>query len=198
MLISTDSEEIAEISRYFGAQTPILRPSYLATDEATDREVFVHFFKEAEKLDIPISRNVVHLRPTTPGRNFEIIDKAILEFSLNKNCTSLRSAHSAELYPHKWFNLENKYFVPLIKNLPDVEVTNMPRQMFPKVYIPNGYIDIVSYWTFQVNGKFHGNKIKSYLTNKVIDIDTKLDLEEVKKNKEIKYLSENIKKDYKF
>ena len=64
-------------------------------------------------MDIPLTEDVVHFRPTTPGRNIETIDKAILQYySENNQCTSMRSAHKSDFHPHKWFNLEEGYFKP--------------------------------------------------------------------------------------
>ena len=196
--VSTDSEEIAEIANLYGAKTPFLRPKYLASDKASDKQVFLHFFQEAYKLDIPITEDIVHLRPTTPGRNVEIIDKAISEFISSNKCSSMRSAHKSDFHPHKWFNLKDDYFNPLIKNISNIEVTNMPRQSFPDVYIPNGYIDVVKYSTFKYSGVFHGTKIKSFLTEKVIDIDKHTDLEKAIKEPTIKNLAKSIKKKYIF
>ena len=139
-----------------------MRPEYLASDKANDKQVFFHFFNEAFKLKLPLTEDVVHLRPTTPCRKIKTVDEAISEFYLNKSCTSLRSAHKADLHPHKWFNLEDGYFRPVIKSISNIEVTNMPRQSFPSVYIPNGYIDIVKFSTFKHDGIFHGNKIKAF------------------------------------
>ena len=155
--VSTDSEEIAKVAEFFGAKIPFLRPKHLASDDSSDKEVFVHFFKEAKKLNISITKEIVHLRPTTPGRDIKIVDKAIENYFSTKKCTSLRSAHESNLTPHKWFNLKDGNFEPLIGNSSNKEVTNMPRQYFPKVYIPNGYIDIVKYSTFEHDGKFHGD-----------------------------------------
>ena len=194
--VSTDSEEIAEISRFYGAETPFLRPAYLATDKANDREVFDHFFKEAKKVDLQISRDIVHLRATSPCRKENIIDKAITYFYEDSACTSLRSAHQTDLHPHKWFNLRDGYFSPLIKSTTDIEVTNMPRQSFPPVFIPNGYVDIVRFSTFKYEGKFHGEKTKSFITDPVIDIDKPLDLEKAKDDKQIILLSREIEKEY--
>ena len=73
----------------------------------------------------------------------------------------------------------------------------MPRQSFPSVYIPNGYIDIVKFSTFKHDGIFHGNKIKS-LTEQVIDIDKYIDLEKAKASLEIKKLADCIKKEFRF
>ena len=192
--VSTDSEEIAEISRFYGANTPCLRPSYLASDKANDKQVFSHFFEESRKLNFPLSNDVVHLRPTSPERDVEKIDKAILEFISDKKCTSMRSAHESDLHPHKWFNMKDGNFIPIIQSISDIEVTNMPRQSFPKVYIPNGYIDIVRFSTLKFNGKFHGDKIKSFITKKVIDIDNEVDLKFARESTELFELSREIKK----
>ena len=43
IFVSTDSQEIAEIAESYGALIPFIRPSYLATDNASDIEVFKHF-----------------------------------------------------------------------------------------------------------------------------------------------------------
>ena len=91
--VSTDSYEIAEISKFFGAMTPFLRPDHLAKDQSEDRDLFLHFFEEASKLGLPLSKDVVHMRPTTPGRNQKIIDAAICEFLSDKSCTSMKFAH---------------------------------------------------------------------------------------------------------
>ena len=104
--VSTDSKEIAEISEYFGAQVPFLRPSYLATDTASDREVFVHFMMIAEELGLNKTDYIVHLRPTSPGREITIIDEAIEKFLKDDNCTSLRSAHLTKNCPYKWFKIK--------------------------------------------------------------------------------------------
>lgn len=194
--VSTDSEEIANIAEFFGAKIPFLRPKHLASDTSSDKEVFNHFFKKAKKLDLDITEEIVHLRPTTPGREVNIIDKAIDVYFSTKNCTSLRSAHESNLTPNKWFKLKDGNFEPLIENSSSNEVTNMPRQYFPKVYIPNGYLDIVKFSTFKHDGKFHGNRIKSFITDYVIDIDLKIDLDNALKDKTIINLSEIIRKEY--
>ena len=42
IIVSTDDEEIAEVSRSFGADVPFLRPSHLADDQATTQDVIGH------------------------------------------------------------------------------------------------------------------------------------------------------------
>ena len=195
--VSTDSEEIANIAEFFGAKIPFLRPKHLASDTSSDKEVFIHFYENAKKINLDLTEEIVHLRPTTPGRDVNIVDKAIELYFSTKKCTSLRSAHESNLTPNKWFKMKDGNFEPLIQNYSSNEVTNMPRQYFPKVYIPNGYLDIVKFSTFKHDGKFHGNIIKSFITDYVIDIDLKIDLDNALKDKTIIYLAELIKQEYK-
>ena len=56
----------------------------------------------------------------------------------------------------------------------------MPRQKYPETLVPNGYIDIVKPKMMK-NKSLHGNKILSFETSRITDIDTKEDLDFVKK-----------------
>ena len=55
VLVSTDSEEIAEIAVHYGAEVPFLRPAEYASDTAIDRDVVIHameWIRNNEK-DVP-------------------------------------------------------------------------------------------------------------------------------------------------
>ena len=41
-IVNTDSNQIADIAKTYGVETPFLRPSVLAGDFTTDLEVFLH------------------------------------------------------------------------------------------------------------------------------------------------------------
>ena len=72
----------------------------------------------------------------------------------------------------------------------------MPRQIFPDVYIPNGYVDIVKPSIFAKDGIFHGNKIKVFITDITTDIDQLSDIEIAKDDKMIIQLSKLIQDEY--
>ena len=90
VVVSTDSEDIAKISEYYGAEVPFLRPKNISKDNSIDLELFIHAVNEIIKIDKKI-KYVVHLRPTTPFRDPKILDRAIQAFEKNKNFHSLRS-----------------------------------------------------------------------------------------------------------
>ena len=77
IVVSTDSEEIAEVARQYGAEV-IIRPEVLATDTASTQDVMVHALQE-RPADI-----LVLLQPTSPCRSEGLIDACIREFIENQ------------------------------------------------------------------------------------------------------------------
>lgn len=164
--VSTDSEEIASVAKKYGSKI-IERPKELAKDNSLDIDAFRHAVKILND-----NSDIVHLRATTPILDPDILDKAIEIFLLNKEeATSLRSAHEFSESVYKFFKQEDKYWTGFFPNM-DGEYYNLPRQTFPKSYLPNGYIDIVRPKIFMNNQSFHGNKILSFITPYSIEVDT--------------------------
>ena len=70
---------------------------------------------------------------------------------------------------------KNNYAEPIVSNF-ELRDTNNPRQKLPKVYVPNGYLDLIK--TDQISSNsLHGEKIKLYETPVSHEIDTLEDLE---------------------
>ena len=115
VFVSTDCAEIAEVAKKFGAEVPFMRPPNLATDTATDKDVFIHFFNKMDELNYKVSNKVLHLRATSPGRDLQIVNQAIDKYLKSGNFSSLRSAHKTDLVPYKWFKKIGNNFYPLIE-----------------------------------------------------------------------------------
>ena len=73
VICSTDSEEIANEARKWGCEVPFMRPTYLATDDASSIDTLVHAVTEVSGYDY-----VVLLQPTSPFRLASDIDSAVL------------------------------------------------------------------------------------------------------------------------
>ncbi|MHA2329179.1 MAG: acylneuraminate cytidylyltransferase family protein [Candidatus Hodarchaeales archaeon] len=172
VVVSTDSEKIANIARSYGAEVPFLRPEELARDESTDREFVIHALEWFLQNEGFVPDYLVHLRPTTPLRDPQLIDVAIETILSHPEATSLRSAHEAPESPLKWFKLNDKgYFEGLLSEDPRPEYYNLPRQNFPSVYIPNGYVDILK-TDFVLNSEsLHGDRMLGFLTPVVTEAD---------------------------
>ena len=76
VVVSTEDSEIKEISLKYGAEV-IDRPIELAKDETKTAPVMKHVLNELEK-DGYKPDYVVLLQPTSPQRNSEFLDKALI------------------------------------------------------------------------------------------------------------------------
>lgn len=76
LVVSTDSEEIAQIAKEAGAEV-LMRPAALATDTASTQDVMVHALQNYP------ADTLVLLQPTSPYRSKGLIDECIEEFLQN-------------------------------------------------------------------------------------------------------------------
>lgn len=172
IIVSTDSPEIARIAESFGAEVPFMRPPEISKDTSTDIEFMEHAIDWFQKNEGEIPEFLVHIRPTTPLRDPELIDQAVEKLIDKPEATSLRSMHEIRESPYKLFGIKDDFLVGLYPDDPRPEYYNLPRQNFPPVYQPNGYVDIVKSETILNLKSLHGSKILSFLTPNVGEIDS--------------------------
>ncbi len=173
VIVSTDSEKYAEIARQFGAEVPFIRPANISGDNATDIGFMVHAMDWFDKNEIATPEYWVHLRPTTPLREPRQIDRA-LQLILNRpKATALRSAYLCASSPFKWFrHSDDGYITSLISEDSDIDKLNLPRQVYPKVYIPDGYVDIVRRSFVEETNSIHGNRVLGFESPVCTEIDS--------------------------
>lgn len=174
VIVSTDSKEYAEIALKAGAEVPFLRPVEISKDNSGDKEFIVHalnFLKEHNELP----ELIAHIRPSTPIRNPDIIDKAIEVFMDSDNATALRSVHKMSESSYKNFEItSDDYLIPLGAKYTN-DISNNPRQSFPPTYTANGYIDILSTKFITNFDLIHGEKVIPFMTPLTLEIDTEED-----------------------
>ncbi len=176
VVVSTDSEEIAEISRRYGAETPFLRPAEFAGDNSPDIDFMRHAIQWFGEKEGRIPGYIVHIRATTPIRDYRLVDEGIRKIKKDPGATSLRSGYIVAHAPYKWFKYGKAgYMEPLFPGM-TCDEANMPRQDFPKVLVPNSYVDVVKPAFIIENDLLHGDKMIGYETAEVPDIDTEEDL----------------------
>lgn len=179
VIVSTDSEEIAQIALRFGAEVPFIRPAEYAMDSSGDIGFVEHAICYMYGNEGIIPEYLVHLRPTTPFRKAEIIDRAIMDCKKQKDCSSLRSAHKASESPYKWFLKSDGYFRSIQKDM-DNDTANTARQRFPDVYIPDGYVDVLRSSYVIQNNKLHGDRMMAFESPDCMEIDTLEDLDYIR------------------
>jgi len=133
-VVSTDSEEIARISKEWGAEVPFLRPNHLADDSAGMASVLLHCLETLLQMESYRPDIVVLLQPTCPIRKSDDIEMA-LDRIVSGNAKALVSVTRTKANPY-FTLIEVKNGIPeLVK--PSNYVT---RQEAPEVFQLNGSI----------------------------------------------------------
>lgn len=172
IVVSTDSEEYAKIAREYGAEVPFLRPCEISNDTSLDIDFIAHCVSYLNDNYNYNSDIILQLRPTSPLRKTIDIDNAIDYFIENReNYDSLRSVIEFEKSPYKMYNIKNQTLIPLFNTVDEIiEPINQCRQVLPKCYLHNGYIDIFNTELLHKN-TISGTKILPFIMNKEDDID---------------------------
>lgn len=105
-MVSTDSQEIADISRSFGAQIPFLRSAENADDHATLSDV-IEEVKAAYAKENKFFDNICCILPTSPLLQAENL-KAGLELLVSGGFSSVRPVIAFSYPPQRAFRLKNK------------------------------------------------------------------------------------------
>ncbi|MBF0300555.1 MAG: VOC family protein [Oligoflexia bacterium] len=180
VIVSTDSDDIADIAKSYGAEVPFIRPKNISDDYSTDLQFIQHAIDWFIANEGGVAEYIVHLRPTTPLRVPLILGTAIDQLKNNTTATSLRSAHLAPESPFKWFlKDQDGYFRSIIEGQSN-ETINLPRQKFQDVYIPDGYVDIVKTSHILQSDNLHGDKMIAFESPFCIEVDTIDDIQLLK------------------
>jgi len=177
VIVSTDSEKYASISKDYGAEVPFIRPNEYSGDDSTDYDFVKHLLDWLAKNGGNTPEYIIHLRPTTPLRDPSILDSAIEKFMNNIEATSLRSAHEMPESAYKQFELDDKYFKTICTGNFDLDNANNSRQSFAATYAPNGYVDILKTSHILSKKLLHGNRVMGYITDYTAEVDTEEDFE---------------------
>ncbi|OGY43097.1 MAG: hypothetical protein A2729_05805 [Candidatus Buchananbacteria bacterium RIFCSPHIGHO2_01_FULL_39_14] len=183
IIVSTDDEEIAEIAKRNGAEVPFLRPSEISGDLSTDVEFLLHalnFLKQKENYEPEI---VLRLPPTSPLRTAKNIDEGIIKLLNTPGADAARPILEAPKHPYKMWKIsaDGQWLKPFLsKEFTGFEEPhNIARQLFPKVYIHTGAMDIMRLKTIRELKSTSGNKLTYFFMKpeESINIDTPLDFE---------------------
>jgi CMP-N,N'-diacetyllegionaminic acid synthase len=177
VIVSTDSHAYAGIAEQYGAEIPFLRPAAISGDRSTDYEFIRHaidWFRDNEGF---WPRYLVHLRPTTPLRDPQQMAEAIELIKANTSATALRSAHEMSETAYKTMEIEDGCLKSVYTGVFDLDAANRPRQMFPKTYQPNGYVDVIVSSFVMESQKLHGNRVLAYVSPFTVEVDNQDDFE---------------------
>lgn len=175
-LVSTDDQEIAEISARYGAPVPFMRPAELASDTARAIPVLQHavqWLKSNQSKDFDY---VMMLQPTSPLRLAEDIDKSI-EKIVDTGADSVFSMKKiTDFSLPKLKVLEGDKILPLIE---DEGKESKPRnEAGPEIYKRNCAVYLTK-TNLILDGDIFGKDSRAYLMpeERSVDINEPYDFE---------------------
>lgn len=174
VIVSTDDEEIAEVSRKYGAEVPFMRPDYLASDSAKSVDLLIHAAEFYREQGI-FYKDMLLLQPTTPRRTAEDIMNAFDIFD-KEQADSLISCYKEDyICDLVTYYKDGNGAIPVNPN----HNAGVRRQEVKDLYVRNGaiYISNIDYMIRE--HKIFGGKLAMYVMpkEKSVNIDTWYDVE---------------------
>lgn len=164
VVVSTDDEEIARISKAYGAEV-VMRPKQLATDEVTLDPVIFYTVNQVERNEKASYDYVLTMQPTSPLLSVVTLDAAISYYLEHDFDTVLSGINQPHL---SWTEKDGK-IVPNYKE-------RLNRQYLPKDLFETGAF-FISKRSFVVQNSRFGSNVSVFEIPKkeAIDIDTPQD-----------------------
>ena len=163
VVVSTDSEEIADVARWYGADVPFLRPTEYATSTSPDIE-WLRFTLET----MPERYGLFALiRATNPFRGPDAVRRGLDQLLATPEADSLRAVELVKQHPGKTWVLDEdaRTMRPLLdQSHLEVAWHAGQYQALPPVYIQNSALEIA--WTRVVTetGTREGTVVAPFLT----------------------------------
>lgn len=175
IVVSTDSEEIADTAKKLGAEVPFLRPEALAADHTPGIDPVVHAVHWLESEEGYRPQYVMMLQPTSPFRSAEDI-QAAAKMLKEPEVESVVSVGPVRGHPLWMKRLTDDG--KLIDYLSSEEIPPR-RQDLPPVYVLNGAIYLNSRSSLLQRNSFFGEETYGYVmpAERSLDIDEPWDLQ---------------------
>jgi N-acylneuraminate cytidylyltransferase len=182
VIVSTDSDEYAQIALHYGAEVPFLRPNSLAQDSSADIGWVAHALENLALIGYEFEIFSI-LRPTSPFRNASTIRRAYEEFSSRTDIDSIRAVELCSQHPGKMWRIKGDHLIPLLSVQPDgLDWFSSPTQSLPEVWVQNASLEIAFSRCVLESESISGNRIAPFKTlfPEGIDINSEFDFARAK------------------
>lgn len=175
VIVSTDDEEIAEVSRQYGAEVPFMRPADLASDTASSISMIQHALKTMESIEGICFDGIMLLQPTTPFRLSKDIEDAISIWKEKGSDSVISVVDVGGTHPARMKYLHDGYLI----DPPFCEAREgQNRQELEPMFIRNGAIYLTKREVI-LKGSFKGKTCAAHIMSdeRSVNIDTLFDFE---------------------
>jgi N-acylneuraminate cytidylyltransferase len=133
------------VARHYGADVPFLRPAALAGDLSPDIEWVEFTLSRLVELGHRFDVFSI-LRPTSPFRQPDTIDRAFRQFAADPAVDSVRAVERCRQHPGKMWVVRGRRMTPVLP----FQVNGQPwhssqYQALPEIYVQNASLEIA--WT---------------------------------------------------
>lgn len=163
IIVSTDSEEYANITRYYEAY-PLLRPPLFSKDTSPDYEWIIYTLGQLSLIGKQYDLFMI-LRPTNPFRTPKMIKQAMAKYT----GSWMKAVEPVSQHPEKMWedvydervDIYHTHLKPILKTANH----QFPTQILSKIYIQNGSLEI------RPTNDIEPNQIHGYFTTDYLGYD---------------------------
>ncbi len=163
ILVSTDSEQIAQVARWYGADVPFLRPVEYASSTSPDIEWIAWTLR---RLDDRYDLFAI-VRATNPFRGPEVIRRGLDQLLATPEADSIRAVELVKQHPGKMWVIDEvgRLMRPLLdQSHLDVAWHAGQYQALPPIYVQNSALEIAWTRVVEATGTREGRMLAPFLT----------------------------------
>ena len=179
LVVSSDSKDIREEARRWGAEVPFERPGELATDEATSDDVVLHAMEWIERHEKKSYDAIMLLEPSSPFARADHYDAAV-ELFVNREAdlvVGVRETDIASVFVGPMG--EDGSIALIVSRL--IERRNLRRQDQAREVTMNGALYLIRWSAMKEKRRIYSNPARTYglLMDRLhsVEIETPDDLE---------------------
>lgn len=178
LIVSTDSDEIADVARTYGAKVPFIRPDHLAGDKVLSVDSLHHAVLETEKIYSKKYDYVIELPCVSPLRDHHDIDDALNKLIQNESDSVISVVNTGEKHPVRLKKIINEEIHDITEEFPEPGQNSRRQDLSPPSFIRNGAIYAMRRDTLINDKSRHGNRSLAFVMQeeKSVNIDTVEDL----------------------
>ena len=163
VVVSTDSDEIADVARWYGADVPFLRPAEYATATSPDIEWLAHTL---EQLDERFELFAL-VRATNPFRGPDVVRRGLEQLLTTPEADSIRAVELVKQHPGKMWLLsgDSRTMSPLLDQSElDVAWHAGQYQALPPVYVQSSALELAWSRVVAETGTREGRVVAPFFT----------------------------------
>ena len=163
IVVSTDSERIAQVARWYGADVPFLRPDEYSTSTSPDIEWIAWTLPQLEeRYDL-----FAIVRATNPFRGPDVIRRGLDQLLATPEADSIRAVERVKQHPGKMWVVDevDRLMRPLLdQSHLDVAWHAGQYQALPPVYVQNSALEIAWTRVVEATGTREGRVLAPFFT----------------------------------